>query len=369
MTLPNAIRLAVLALLFPFCLPAQQVWPGDANNNGIVNAVDVLYVGLAYDAEGPERPSANTDFTPQAFDLWPQDFPNGINYGYADADGDGKIEDDDIEFGIRPNFGETHGTLQPDGYQNAAAGSGAPQATLTPSATLVQPGATVDITLSLGSSSQPIEDFYGVAFAFSYNNELLESDGMGISYDEPDMPWYATDPEDEAEELFVNQLDDSRAELAVTRTDQMSISGNGEVAVFSIFIEDIIVGLEVDTFHFGIDSILLIDQSFKTTAVIPDEVAIIVAADTNLVNEAQAVERLPVRLFPNPAKESAMLRCPYALQQVELIDARGRVCWRTQEVLARTPLRIPLKGLAPGLYIVRGRHERQAFARKLWVHR
>ena len=37
-----------------------------------------------------------------------------------------------------------------------------------------------------------------VKAANSDNNELLESSGMSILYDEPNMPWYATDPEEKA---------------------------------------------------------------------------------------------------------------------------------------------------------------------------
>jgi hypothetical protein len=353
--------------LLPFTISAQVMHPGDANNNGIVNAVDVLYIGLAYDAVGPERMGATTDFTPQPFELWPQSFPNGLNYGYADADGDGEIEDDDIEFGITANFGLTHGVQTPDGYQNASAGSGAPVATLSPSATLVEPGATVDISLSLGNMSQPIENFYGVAFVFSFDGELLEPTSPGITYDDLDNPWFDING-DEAEDLFVTDVPNNRAELALTRTNQSPVSGNGEVAQFSIFIEDIIVGLEVDTFTLSIDSILLIDHTFKTTAIVPDAVDIIIAADTNLVQANKPISSLPVRVYPNPAQEQIWIESPQPLSQVELLDAQGGVIHRQGPIPAGQQLRLPLQGLPSGLYLLRGWYGQQSFVRKIVVY-
>ncbi len=93
----NMDRLACIisALLFTIAfqpLSAQEVWPGDANNNGIANAVDALYIGVAYGTEGPERDDATTDWEAQPFELWGAAFPDGTNYGYADADGDGEID-------------------------------------------------------------------------------------------------------------------------------------------------------------------------------------------------------------------------------------------------------------------------------------
>lgn len=359
---------AALCLL-PLTISAQVMHPGDANNNGIVNAADVLYLGLAYDAVGPMRVGATTDFTPQPFELWPQSFPGGLNYGYADGDGDGEIEDDDIENAILSNFGSTHGVQTPDGYQNASAGSGAPVATLSPSATLVEPGATVDISLSLGNMSQPIENFYGVAFVFSFDGQLLESTGPGISYDDLDTPWYDV-TEDESEDLFVANVLNNRAELALTRTNQAPVSGSGEVAQFSIFIEDIIVGLEVDTFTLSIDSILLIDHTFKTTAIVPDAVEIIIAADTNLVHtlSRNRASSLPVRVYPNPAREQLWIESTQPISQLELLDAQGAVIRRKGPITAGQGLRLPLQGLPRGLYLLRGLHEHRSFVRKIVVY-
>jgi len=359
------IALSASALLIFINLEAQQMWPGDANNNGIVNAVDVLFIGLANDADGPERPGGTTIWEPQSFDLWPQSFPNGLNYGYADGDGDGEIEDDDIDNAILPNFGLTHEPEQPDFYANAAAGSGAPKITLTPSATLVEEGAVVDISLALGDLQQPISNFYGIAFRFSYDQELLAPNG--IAYDDVEDSWINADMEEEVEDLFVNEQANGRAELALTRVNQTPISGSGEVASFSIFIEDIIVGLTVDTFRFKVDSVLLIDQNQKSIPLIPDQAEIVVAKDTNLVSSSESAPASPLKLYPNPAKEQAWLHLPFHLQQLQLLDQQGSVQLNYTDLPGGRTIRLPLSQLPPGLYFLRGRGDKGQFRKKLVV--
>src|ERR1039458_8539318 len=68
------------------------VWPGDADDNGEVNKRDVLHIGLAYGSTGPSR--ADTSSTWQAYHAndWKKTFKGGLNYKYADCNGDGKVD-------------------------------------------------------------------------------------------------------------------------------------------------------------------------------------------------------------------------------------------------------------------------------------
>ena len=91
----------ILVVLFLAGFPAihAQVYPGDANNDGIVSNLDILYIGYAYGAIGPIRPSAGTDFSEEAIVLpWSAQFPNpdSTNYAFADADGSGQIDFQDF---------------------------------------------------------------------------------------------------------------------------------------------------------------------------------------------------------------------------------------------------------------------------------
>jgi PKD repeat protein len=68
------------------------VYPGDADNDGVVNEADILPLGRFWGNEGPPRENPQTGFTMQPATAWPED----RRMTYADADGSGVIDSMDI---------------------------------------------------------------------------------------------------------------------------------------------------------------------------------------------------------------------------------------------------------------------------------
>ena len=81
--------------------PRVMVWPGDTNNDGIVNQADVLPIGLAMGFTGPVRPNASLKWIGQPCLAW-----TPVRATYADATGNGIVESSDI-IGIKINWGKT----------------------------------------------------------------------------------------------------------------------------------------------------------------------------------------------------------------------------------------------------------------------
>jgi hypothetical protein len=71
--------------------PTRTVWPGDTNNDRVVNPADILPLGLYWGATGPIRPNASMQFIGQPCPTWAQPLAT-----YADANGDGKIDQVDV---------------------------------------------------------------------------------------------------------------------------------------------------------------------------------------------------------------------------------------------------------------------------------
>ncbi len=305
--------------------PAQQLWPGDVNNNGIVNAVDLLWLGLAYNAEGPERPNATTLWQAQPLGApWAQNFPGGLNYAYADCDGDGEVDDDDLDDAIDPNFRLTHGTAQPDGYANAPPGGNNPRLTFTPSTLNAVPGQVITVDVDLGDADQPVPQFYGVAFTSTYSTELVDNGGQAITFDEDD-DWMAPEPDEPFEHLFKRDIPAGETEVGLVRTNQIPVSnGFGHVGSFYIIIEDIIVGLTIDTFILQIDSVRLIDHTNAVYPVVPDTVLIIVSNPISTQNGA--IHTAPAHLYPSPARagETTWIRTLPGWIPLGITDALGR---------------------------------------------
>jgi uncharacterized protein YegL len=78
------------------------VWPGDTNNDKIVNQADVLPLGLYWNRTGLQRANASSNWIGQPATPWSPE-----NATYADANGDGNVNQADV-LPIGLNWGRTH---------------------------------------------------------------------------------------------------------------------------------------------------------------------------------------------------------------------------------------------------------------------
>jgi len=75
---------------------ADIIYPGDFNVDGIVNHLDLLNWTIAAGNEGPTRTNPTNEWMPQVCENWEGE-ANGINYKHQDANGDGYINEEDLE--------------------------------------------------------------------------------------------------------------------------------------------------------------------------------------------------------------------------------------------------------------------------------
>jgi PKD repeat protein len=78
------------------------VYPGDANNDGIVNEMDVLPIGVYWGSSGDARSTSASLWTRQAVKSW-----TPVKATYADCNGDGTVNSDDLTQ-IENHWGMTH---------------------------------------------------------------------------------------------------------------------------------------------------------------------------------------------------------------------------------------------------------------------
>lgn len=88
------------------------VYPGDTNNDGVVDFRDVLPLGLAFNQTGIARTDQTTTWDAKTIENWPTSFTdpihNGLNHKYGDTNGDGVINLADT-LAIIENYGYVHG--------------------------------------------------------------------------------------------------------------------------------------------------------------------------------------------------------------------------------------------------------------------
>jgi len=102
----NMVQATIIVNVIP--MPQPFVWSGDGNNDGIVSAEDLLYIGLGYGATGPARADATTDWGAEYAFYWgEQTQVSNVDYKFFDSNGDGTIDEADAN-AIVANFGQTH---------------------------------------------------------------------------------------------------------------------------------------------------------------------------------------------------------------------------------------------------------------------
>ncbi len=149
------------------------VWPGDANNDGIVSAADVLPLGLFFGRTGPSRPGASNAWRGQNVECW---IPEKATY--ADCNGNGRVGSEDV-LPIGLNFGKTHSAPAPRPDLTSAANHFGKQASSTFDAAGIAQTPTLQAEVS-GTSGDTIvvnilvaevTDLFGVAFDLTYGTD------------------------------------------------------------------------------------------------------------------------------------------------------------------------------------------------------
>ena len=320
----NLTKQLTFLLLFTFCttsLFSQEVYPGDVNNNGIANVVDLLYLGVAYGNTGPERDDEGTNWEAYTVDPWGQSFPNGLNYAFADCDGDGEIGDDDIEDAIVDNFGMQHGTIISDSYNNDGEPFNTPILKLVPNVLFANEGTTVTFDVVLGSEELPVNDFYGIAFTMSFDADFTQ-DEDNTTFEFSNNTWL--DPSDDGLVRSMAVFDNSgHGEIGISRINQEPISnGFGIIGTFSIIIEDDIASTEIDTFSIFIDSIKMIGPSINTSPMFPRDTFVLITNDT-ILSSSQIEKEQSVNVYPNPTNRDIHLESTLPFKEIAVYNSSG----------------------------------------------
>lgn len=338
-------------LFFVQLITAQNIWPGDVNDNGIVNKVDLLYIGYAYGAEGPSRTGqSDTWGAKEAPESWGNNFPNGINYAFADCNGDGMVDELDANVVIN-NLNLTHDdvTFIPDEFPVGIMGE-------NPSCEFINapPAAPVDqvfnLEIALGATNIPIEDMSGFTFVVN-----IEPEAIGINETAIKLSPNTWLDENESNSLLVQDvdLDNVQLKVAYTKTNQIGISGEGSIAKVSFLIEsDVIDLLVIDTVAFMIDSILVLDNDLTPIPVVSDTLKLKVDRELT-VSTFQPETAIKVAIFPNPTSGLLIFESTQPhLEKISLFDTFGKLVF--EQGLQKEHLQTIDISFAPnGIYIAK----------------
>lgn len=315
---------------------AVSVLPGDTDDNGQVDARDLINIALAHGSGGPGRAELNTEFRNQTAPVWDENLVSGVNFAKIDGSGDGFIDGEDVAL-VRSYFGQSLGTFTeaPD----VSTPTGPILSLEVPDA--VEQSIPATFRVNLGDGNDPDAVGYALAYAFEYDPNDVDPTTIDV-----DFP--GTFFEDNNVTVW-NSFDATRGriEVAIGRTDQMNTTLPGGL-VSTITFEP---AGPVDNGNFETD-FRLIPLAFvradQSAGNIQGSTTTVTVTGSTAVNEPAWGATL--RLFPNPyvAGPLTLAGDLPRLTEVRVLDATGRELQR----ISGDVRRLDLGGLPTGAYVV-----------------
>ena len=284
--------------------------------------MDVLYWALANGSTGDPRDDPGEDWEAQELpeQLWTQSFSDGLNHAFADCDGDGDVDEADLDV-IKENFGETRDGQIGDVYSTGDPGSD-PILLLESNETVVPPEGNLNIDLSLGSEMERISNFYGIAFTLNFDESVVGDDEEDVQIDILQDTWLNGSGGGQVMKFIQQDNESGQAQVALVRTDQVPVAGAGEIGKLSIVMEDIVVGRT----KINVTNIKLIDLGLNNLPAAPSELEFSVQEKTTSVDRRN--QDSGITIYPNPIIENTITielnSKKETILQVQIYDVNGR---------------------------------------------
>ncbi len=271
-------------------LRPAYIWPGDADNSGIVDNNDLLPIGLYYGQTGTPRASIDNLWQADLGTNWGITENNGVDIKHANCNGDGIIDDNDT-LAINLNFNLTHAIpASNNNYNNERLT--APDIYFITSSSSYNAGDWIDAEVWLGKSAVPVNNLYGIAFNINYNSSLVQPGTESITYP---ANWLGTPGTNAIKTSKIDAVANT-AYGAITRVDHTNTSGFGKIADFKFQIKNTVASssaMHLSISNYMADNATGVSQVFNT---INDSVTInagsVGITETNTVSE--------ITIFPNP---------------------------------------------------------------------
>ncbi len=288
------------------------VWPGDADNSGVVNQADILPLGLYWGSRGPARSNASQQWIAQAATAWVSQAAI-----YADANGDGVINQADV-IPIGLNWAKTHSLGKIGSSVHGGPNANAAIALGTPLLRAIGPASVngksnFEVNIVLGDTTNSVSNLFGLSFVLDFAGsknfmQVVEAtQGTMLGSDV----------------IFFPQIDNNNGNVAfgITRkAGQGGVTGSGQIAKIKFAILN-----QTSIVTFTTRDIQANDATGNPIAILP-------SSSSTLVGVEQAPS-IPTEFslqqnYPNPFNPSTAIA--YALPtrsfvRLSVINALGQI--------------------------------------------
>ena len=310
----------------------QDVWPGDANSDGIANNLDILELGLHYTQTGAPRASTSNIWQSYFANNWTGTITNGKNLNHSDCNGDGVINDNDT-LAIFNNYGLTH-TFKPTQTNTVN-----PQLSIVPDQTYVTKGNWGTASIYAGDAVNSITNINGLAFTVDFDNILIETNSIYIEYQNSFI--------DAGQNLHFRKLDFVNGKIftATTHTLNNNVSGFGKIATLHYQIKSNLTTDEV--LNIGLSQA---NQSNASGTIVPltsgTGTLMAIGASVGL----QELNGNLISVSPNPTNGLLTITSKTELQKIEVMSVDGKIL--LSEIPTNVSHTLHLDNFSNGIYFV-----------------
>lgn len=318
------LAFSLIFMLLQLPVAHGQVFPGDADNNGVVNHLDVLNVGYAFGSTGPARlESGGQPSTQQISVTWEEFFPQGLNFSFADADGNGWVNYIDLAT-IASNYGETHDS----GTETISFYPGVPEIhspiILDKSEVPSFPteGTIIEIPVYLGEEALPLESFQGIAFTIEYDSDFVAD--LEFSLDE--SSWINAG---EGSFDFIGpELELGKKEVTVSRKGANPVFGDGKIGTLSLIVIDdlgTLLASPADSSNvlINITNIRCVNGDFWVVPIASDSVEVMVYGPDALPVSTNDPALEKIKIYPNPVETRINVESPVEISAINVYNLFG----------------------------------------------
>ncbi len=361
--LKNHFFTVLVLLVFGSTLKGQGVvYPGDVNNNGVVNHVDLLYLNSVLNQIGPARDEFGTEFEPFEINPWGFNIPGTtLDAAFADCNGDGFITQADV-FAIDENYYMEHGIPVEDVFTEGEISS-------DPKLTLefdydIEDFLLLEITIS---NETEIEDLQGVAIKLKFDEEIFSPIGI-IEYDDS---WLG----DESELIGTGIMPDFEFEstsYAIARKGDLGpATGDGVLLRAGFIIIGDVIALSLEDFETEVilESAKFVGPTLGEIPVVYDTVQIFIPQEEMefLTNTKDIkIASSEVNIFPNPNNGQFVIDTKQInINYMELYDVLGKKVNQLPGFNHQTQLDFTRK--ESGIYYLKLHSDERIFTKKIII--
>lgn len=342
------VSVDILSSNYAECLCLSNcIYEGDANNDGVVDNKDILAIALNI-GEGGDARSDDFDlfWTGQYADDWGYEMLNtDSDLKHTDTNGDSYIDSEDFQ-NVLDHYGSVH-----DFVPNTVGAISSVPVSFVPQSTDVDSGEWLFLDVYVGNVNNPALDFYGLAISLDIDPEVMDS--ASVTFVPANDNWLSGyTPLQE----FLTVPVDGRIEMAVSRINNLPISGAGIIGTLGVIIEDETEGFKSSGLADYVARNIKMHDIVSVNAngeyrMHPEFSATINVAVEDLEEKSINLAE-HVNVYPNPAQDRITIQSDkYTIDKLQLFDALGR------QVLERDNatyyMQVDVSGLQEGIYFAR----------------